>query len=71
MAKVAMTPEEQLEDLQRRFQLLEGATWIVRKIGGWLMRSRAVRTYMQQRNISRPRKHKWHIFETFWIMNWS
>lgn len=27
---------------------------------------------MQQRNISRPRKHKWHIFETsFWIMNWS
>jgi len=24
MAKVAMTPEEQLEDLQRRFQLLEG-----------------------------------------------
>ena len=37
MAKVAMTPEEQLEDLQRRFQLLEGATWIVRKIGGWPM----------------------------------
>ena len=24
MAKNAMTPEEQLEDLQRRFQLLEG-----------------------------------------------
>eukprot|EP00438_Fugacium_kawagutii_P007231 Skav218020 [mRNA] locus=scaffold2344:289738:295642:- [translate_table: standard] len=27
MAKPGMTPEEQLEDLQRRFQLLEGEAW--------------------------------------------
>ena len=38
MTKVAMTPEEQLEDLQRRFQLLEGATWILEKLvdGRWI-----------------------------------
>jgi hypothetical protein len=31
MAKPTMSPEEQLEDLQRRFQLLEGETWIQEK----------------------------------------
>lgn len=31
MAKPTMSPEEQLEDLQRIFQLLEGETWIQEK----------------------------------------
>lgn len=60
MAKPTMSPEEQLEDLQRRFQLLEGETWIQKKITMKFWKKTREETVVSGKQLG-----YWHVLSNF------